>query len=50
MQQYQSQKQTQIQQNNAKKTIKVGKSIQNAVILVLLLLLLLEWRVNCNER
>ena len=48
MQQYQAGEQT--QQNNANKTIKVGKSIQNAVILVLLLLLLLEWRVNCNER
>ena len=50
MQQYLAQEQTQIQQNNTKKTIKVGKSIQNAVIFVLLLLLLLEWRVNCNER
>ena len=32
-----------------KKVIKVGKSIQNFVILFLLLLLLLEWKVNCNE-
>ena len=32
-----------------KKVIKIGKSIQNFVILFLLLLLLLEWKVNCNE-
>lgn len=38
-----------VEQNSAKKVIKVGKSIQNGILLLLLLLLLVEWKVNCHE-
>lgn len=40
---------SEIKQNSDKKVIKVGKSIQNIVIWILLLLLLVEWKVNCHE-
>ncbi|MEY8320451.1 BatA and WFA domain-containing protein [Lachnospiraceae bacterium 46-61] len=47
IQKYQTEQQQ--QQENTKKVIKTGRSIQTFVIIVLLLLLFLEWKVNCNE-
>lgn len=47
IQQYQND--MEMEQHKEKKVIKVGKSIQNIVILMLLLLLLIEWKVNCRE-
>ena len=41
--------QSEQQQEHTKKVIKTGRSIQTFVIIALLLLLLLEWKVNCDE-
>lgn len=46
MQKYQTEQQ---QKEHTKKVIKTGRSIQTFVIIALLLLLLLEWKVNCDE-
>ena len=46
MHKYQTEQQ---QKEHTKKVIKTGRSIQTFVIIALLLLLLLEWKVNCDE-